>query len=195
MAAPAIAMASRPDGHKWMRWSRHWLIHRIQSADKVAALAAAHAPTANGLIRPGRAIPKRIESCSQNVHRAGADSNDYGSRAPQFGLLIARDHSGVSQSKLRRRIGQLSTSRQAGVVYSAARYSRADRKFFTSPAIRLLKPLASKSVIGPIPLSPASSDLQNAFSPVPLGASTPIPVTTTRLRLRIILFPEKLRES
>src|SRR5438094_2572879 len=58
-------------------------------------------------------------------------------------------------------------------------------KFFTSPAIRLLKFEASKSVIGPIPLRPARRDSQKASKPMPLGARTPIPVTTTRLRLII----------
>src|SRR5476649_837061 len=49
--------------------------------------------------------------------------------------------------------------------------------------MRLLKLLASKSVIGPIPLLPSRSDFQKASSPMPLGARTPIPVTTIRFRL------------
>src|SRR5213593_3574961 len=56
-------------------------------------------------------------------------------------------------------------------------------KFFTSPAIWLFKLLGSKRVIRPMPLRPLSKESQKASSPMPLGASTPIPVITTRFRL------------
>src|SRR5438067_500190 len=75
---------------------------------------------------------------------------------------------------------------------SASMYSPGS-KFFTSPAIRLLKFEASKSVIGPIPLRPARRDSQKASKPTPLGARIPIPVTTTRLRL-IMRTTEKAKK-
>src|SRR5256885_10665081 len=67
-------------------------------------------------------------------------------------------------------------------------------KSVTSPAIRLLKLLASKSVIGPIPLLASRSDFQKASSPMPFGATMPMPVTTTRFRL-FITGPEGVSEA
>src|SRR5512142_948864 len=53
-------------------------------------------------------------------------------------------------------------------------------KSFTSPAIRVGNVEASKSVIGPTPLLPATSALQDSSTPMPTGETSPIPVTTTR---------------
>ena len=52
----------------------------------------------------------------------------------------------------------------------------------TSPAMRLRSAEASKRVIGPMPERPAFSASQNTGTPVPTGAATPRPVTTTRGR-------------
>src|SRR5687768_216577 len=59
------------------------------------------------------------------------------------------------------------------------------RKSLTSPAIRLFKPTGSNKVMGPIALRPARRELQKASNPIPLGATTPMPVMTTRLRFGI----------
>ncbi len=54
-------------------------------------------------------------------------------------------------------------------------------KFFTSPANRVEKCVASKRVIGPMPLVPAHNASQFAWVPIPTGDTRPTPVTTTRL--------------
>src|SRR4051794_16492590 len=54
-------------------------------------------------------------------------------------------------------------------------------KCCTSPAIRAEYCDASKRVIGPMPLLPASSASQFACVPMPSGDTSPTPVTTTRL--------------
>src|SRR5438876_10632889 len=59
---------------------------------------------------------------------------------------------------------------------------------FTSPAIRVEKPDASKRVIGPIPLRPAQSASQFASVPMPSDDTNPIPVTTTRRMLVMLLL-------
>jgi len=53
---------------------------------------------------------------------------------------------------------------------------------FTSAAIRVTKAVVSKRVIGPTPLSPASSARQVDSVPTPSGETRPTPVTTTRRR-------------
>src|ERR1700678_1952790 len=53
-------------------------------------------------------------------------------------------------------------------------------KSLTSPAMRQLKPLASKSVIGPMPDCPCSRAFQVMSVPTPTGLTKPTPVTTTR---------------
>src|SRR3954452_16324000 len=54
-------------------------------------------------------------------------------------------------------------------------------KCCTSPAIRAEYCDASKRVIGPMPLLPASMASQFACVPMPSGDTSPTPVTTTRL--------------
>src|SRR6266540_362809 len=51
---------------------------------------------------------------------------------------------------------------------------------FTSPAMRVGYVEASNSVIGPIPLLPATSADQDSSTPIPTGETSPRPVTTTR---------------
>src|SRR5580698_7487335 len=53
-------------------------------------------------------------------------------------------------------------------------------KPFTSPAIRQSKAVASKCVMGPMPLLPASRLLQTSSVPIPHPQTSPTPVTTTR---------------
>src|SRR5438105_5806608 len=70
---------------------------------------------------------------------------------------------------------------------SKRRASFADRycatsKFFTSPAICVGKPLASKRVMPVMPERPATIALHASLSPMPTGETMPKPVTTT-LRL------------
>jgi hypothetical protein len=52
-------------------------------------------------------------------------------------------------------------------------------KFLTSPATRHANALASKRVIGPIPLLPASAFPQASETVLPIGEMAPKPVTTT----------------
>jgi hypothetical protein len=59
--------------------------------------------------------------------------------------------------------------------------NRSGSKPFTSPAKRAANPVASKRVIGPMPLVPAHSASQFAWAPIPTGDTRPTPVTTTRL--------------
>jgi len=59
------------------------------------------------------------------------------------------------------------------------RYSVAS-KFFTEPEIRVVKSLASKAVIGAIPLFPATIFSQDSATVLPTGVNNPSPVTTTR---------------
>ncbi len=53
-------------------------------------------------------------------------------------------------------------------------------KPFTSPAMRVGKVEASNRVMGPMPLLPATSALQDSSTPMPTGETSPSPVTTTR---------------
>ena len=64
--------------------------------------------------------------------------------------------------------------------------SRAGSKFFTSPAIRAVQPVASNRVIGPIPLRPAMSAAHVSGAEFPQGVTAPMPVTTTRRRGGVI---------
>src|SRR5438105_4316904 len=52
-------------------------------------------------------------------------------------------------------------------------------KFFTSPAMWLGRPLASKRVICPTPLLPARAASQVSLVPIASGVTSPRPVTTT----------------
>src|SRR5688572_15554210 len=54
----------------------------------------------------------------------------------------------------------------------------------TSPANRVEWRAASKSVIGPMPDRPAHTPSHVAAVPMPSGETNPMPVTTTRLRIR-----------
>src|SRR5579885_2737704 len=53
-------------------------------------------------------------------------------------------------------------------------------KSLTSAAKRVAKSAVSKTVIGPTPLSPATSRCQNSSLVFPIGVTAPKPVTTTR---------------
>src|SRR5579862_3951257 len=69
------------------------------------------------------------------------------------------------------------------VSYRRASFAESQRdtsKFFTSPAIRDANALASKRVIGPIPLRPATIVGHASRTPMPTGETMPSPVTTTR---------------
>src|SRR5215831_3255610 len=62
-------------------------------------------------------------------------------------------------------------------------------KFFTSPAMRQSKALASNAVTGPMPLLPTRRLLQTSSVPMPHPQTKPTPVTTTRLlKENILLF-------
>ena len=52
----------------------------------------------------------------------------------------------------------------------------------TSPAMRVMKSLASKAVIGAMPDSPAIRRFQKSSRVLPIGVTAPSPVTTTRRR-------------
>src|SRR6185312_13369652 len=56
----------------------------------------------------------------------------------------------------------------------------AGSKPFTSPAMRVGNALASKCVIGPMPLLPATTFCQAVATSLPTGETMPRPVTTTR---------------
>src|SRR5690348_7920230 len=56
----------------------------------------------------------------------------------------------------------------------------AGSKPFTSPAMRVGNALASKCVIGPMPLLPATTFCQAVATSLPTGEMMPRPVTTTR---------------
>src|SRR6185312_13277182 len=56
----------------------------------------------------------------------------------------------------------------------------AGSKPFTSPAMRVGNALASKCVIGPMPLLPATTFFHAVATSLPTGETMPIPVTTTR---------------
>ena len=58
-------------------------------------------------------------------------------------------------------------------------------KSFTSAASCALYPSASNLVIGPIPVLPVRTPVQNSSTVFPIGVTAPSPVTTTRL---FILF-------
>src|ERR1700761_2598901 len=53
-----------------------------------------------------------------------------------------------------------------------------------SAAILDRKPLASNSEIGRVAVRPEVSRFQNCLTPIPPGATTPIPVTTARRLIR-----------
>src|SRR5258708_35811567 len=53
-------------------------------------------------------------------------------------------------------------------------------KFFTSPAMRQSKPVASKLVMVSTPLTPARRFFQLSSVPMPSAQTNPTPVTTTR---------------
>ena len=57
-------------------------------------------------------------------------------------------------------------------------------KPFTSAAKRVSKPVASKSVIGPMPLRASLIPCHNSATFCPNGLTAPIPVTTTRRSMR-----------
>src|SRR5687767_5225773 len=67
----------------------------------------------------------------------------------------------------------------------------AGSKPLTSPANLVAKSLASNSVIGAIPLLPATSAPQVSSRPMPSGVTRPMPVTTTLRALMI--SPPRLR--
>src|SRR5882672_3070581 len=60
-------------------------------------------------------------------------------------------------------------------------------KFFTSPAIRLGRSFASKSVIAPTPDLPAMAASHDSLVPIPKGVTRPIPVTTTLRSTRCMI--------
>src|SRR5712675_2799995 len=62
---------------------------------------------------------------------------------------------------------------------------RKGSKFFTSPAILQSNAAASKCVIGPTPLTPATRFFQLSSVPIPSAQTSPTPVTTTR---RVTVF-------
>src|SRR5579864_3885566 len=57
---------------------------------------------------------------------------------------------------------------------------RKGSKFFTSPAMRQSKPVASKLVMVVMPLTPATRFFQLSSVPMPSAQTSPTPVTTTR---------------
>src|SRR6185437_7878179 len=63
---------------------------------------------------------------------------------------------------------------------------------FTSPAIRVGNALASKCVIGPMPLLPATTFFHVVATSLPTGETMPIPVTTTR---RLLMGTPHSRKS
>src|SRR6185437_14470057 len=65
-------------------------------------------------------------------------------------------------------------------LMSFAGMNCAGSKSFTSPAMRVGNALASKCVIGPIPLAPATTFFHAVVTSLPTGETMPIPVTTTR---------------
>src|SRR5574342_865370 len=69
---------------------------------------------------------------------------------------------------------------------------RSGSKPFTSPAMRVGKVEASKRVMGPMPLRPATIAFQDSSTPIPTGLSRPSPVITTR---RCDMLPPPLRSS
>src|SRR5262245_11294442 len=60
-------------------------------------------------------------------------------------------------------------------------------KLLTSPAMRVEKAEASKRVMGPMPLCPSQSASQFASVPMPSADTSPMPVTTTRRGLAIVV--------
>src|SRR5690349_10726961 len=58
-------------------------------------------------------------------------------------------------------------------------------KSFTSPAMRVANALASKRVIGPMPLTPPTTFFQAVSMSLPTGDTMPRPVTTTRRLLML----------
>src|SRR5262249_43300914 len=63
-------------------------------------------------------------------------------------------------------------------------------KFLTSPAILIGRPVVSKLSMELTPDLPSIIDSLNARRPIPLGATTPMPVITTRCMVPI---PQRLR--
>ena len=61
----------------------------------------------------------------------------------------------------------------------------------TSPAIRVVNSEASNFVMAPTPLVPALIAVQFASVPIPSDDTRPMPVTTTR-RLLVMLIPRGL---
>ena len=64
---------------------------------------------------------------------------------------------------------------------------QSSRLNLSSPAICTLYILVSNEVIGPIPFVPFSNPLRNSWVELPIGDRIPVPVTTTRLDMRISL--------
>ena len=114
-------------------------------------------------------------SANADAHHAGADrAAPARRRRRRVGRMPASRNacSAAASAKRCERLANLSSLRSAP--------SAASSKPFTSAAMRVGKPLASKSVIGAAPLRPASSASHVVATSLPTGVTRPMPVIATR---------------
>ncbi len=152
----------------------------MRSAIRLATAWGARAPTAVGDAGSRAAAFAIADRTLDNIHRACAHADDDRRRTGERRLVncqprVANSHHTCRVCELRMSCHSLGLLLRLDVV------ERIEILHFTRDTALELGGIEVRD--RPIPLRPWSSESQKASSPIPLGASTPMPVITTRFRL------------